>query len=114
VTQDELNRLTVGRVIRHVGSGTLRVVRDVARTERNKRKLKAGDVFAISCVIKHCSWTRRPLTTLDRYTLRSQYELTNVRVRLDTELDAKLALEAQFRVDGRDPAITCCTVEGLP
>ncbi len=113
MTQEELNRVQVGSVLRNIRTGTLRVVRDVSRVRDSKfkRTLKQGDVFCITFAIKNCSWTKRPYTVYNRYDIKRQFELTNVRVKLNSEIDALLAQE----MDNSDkPFLTCCAVRGLP
>ncbi len=69
------------------------------------------DMGWVDFVIRRCSWTKRPLTTMSFNDLRTLgYEPIGVRVALHRRLDKKIARCAQ---DPYDRSLTCCDVEGV-
>lgn len=114
MTQEEANRLQEGCVIREKRSGRLRVVRKVSKLESAnfKRTLKVGDTFAVQLVILRCSWTGRCLTTLGITDLKSRFDLTSYRVKLNSDIDAIIKYETK-RTPGQPQKLSCCSVRGL-
>jgi hypothetical protein len=94
--------LRVGDVLRSP-SGALRVVRLVSRRE--------GRLTAVCFAIRRCSWTRRPLTVYNRYDLKRGWSHVGARVRLDSELDRKIA--RSHTLIPPEYEIRCCDVVGL-
>lgn len=84
--------------------GTFRVVRGVTR-------FSDGDLRCVDFAIRHCSWTGRPVTVVNFTDLRSNgYYPAGIRVRLESELDKKLAEEV--KCIGL-PQLSCCRVKGI-
>lgn len=49
-------------------NGTLRTILEVFKRERTKR------IVSVTCAILHCSWTKRPHTHVDRWTMRTSWK----------------------------------------
>jgi hypothetical protein len=97
------DHLRPGDVLRSRG-GTLRVVRTVSRKED-------GKLWGVSFVIRHCSWTKRPYTVLTFNDLKTfRYTYVGARVRLDRELDRRIADAIRHK---EDRTLTCCAVRGI-
>lgn len=85
-------------------AGTLRVIRSI-----NPRR-SAGSA-TVTFVIRHCSWTHRPITIYCVRELEQMgYIKAGVRVHLDRELDKRIA--AEVRNSGK-PELHCCDVRGI-
>lgn len=98
-----MTHVKVGDVLRSC-TGTLRVVREVSR-------YKNGDLSAVTFAIRHCSWTRRPYTTMNYTDLRMQgFTRVGANYSLKTELDARLARDI---ADHHRRDVTCCEVRGI-
>lgn len=102
MTDAEISSLVVGALIESPGR-TVRVVRAV-------HHYAGGRAFAF-CAIRHCSWTRRCYTLLDRPILREYRLLSNKPRALRGALDRRIGAAIHSRDRG---AMTCCDVEGVP
>lgn len=106
--RDWRDRLQVGDVIANAdGHGAPRIVR---RAHYHKN----GLLYAVTLVIRHCSWTGRCYTLLTRSDLRTfGYKRTRPRVVLKvTGIDARIA--HAIAEPAWEKSLTCCDVEGLP
>lgn len=83
-----------------------------ARVVRSVQRYKNGDLSSVTLAIRRCSWTNRPLTTLNYTDLIFRgYERAPLRVKLDRAIDRDL----EHHVDVRNAVtITCCDVKGVP
>src|SRR5258708_25936939 len=85
-------------------AGTLRVVRRVS--------LSRGRIF-VYFTIRHCSWTHRCYTLLERNDLiQCGYTRVNARVSLRKRIDR--AIEKEFDVrEPKEIVLDCCKVKGI-
>lgn len=101
MSDDWIRRIQVGDVLRT--DKVFRVVRSVTHHPCGRT--------SVCFSIRHCSWTRRPITVLCSSDLKSRgYRPAGVRVKLNTELDAALAEECKMQ---DKPKIKCCDVRGI-
>lgn len=103
--KDWRDKLKVGDVIMS-RAGTKRIIRKVTLK-------KNGFIWGVTMVIRHCSWTTRPVTAYCRSDLASAgFRPTGQRKRLKKSgLDALIEREAECH---DYPTITCCDVSGVP
>lgn len=93
----------VGDVLRSA-SGTLRVVRSVAR-------FKDGDLRSLGFAIRRGSWTQRPYTIMNFTDLRQQgFTRIGANYSMRTELDRRLARCIE---DHRHRDVTVAEVRGI-
>jgi len=100
-----LDSIRPGDVLRF-RTGTLRTVLDVSHRPN-------GTVHSVMFAIRHCSWTNRGYTIIDRAGLLDRVDgPTNARINLARQPIAQRLLE-----DARHPVphtgITCCEVIGV-
>lgn len=97
----------VGDVMR-APSGLLRIVRAVSISGITPGLRKVHIYF----VIKHCSWTKRPVTCYSYGELLcAGYRLTRGHVDLKLPSDELIAEEC--KMDRDKPLLSCCDVEGI-
>ena len=96
--------LRVGDVLRAPG-GSYRVVRRVGRD-------CCGRLTSVTFTIQRCSWTKRPTTVYIRQDLKRGWHYVGVRVKLDREIDRKIAQDVNA-LYSRDCAVSCCAVLGI-
>lgn len=98
--------LKVGDVITN-DKGPYRVIRRVGTKDD-------GSFGGVMLSIRHCSWTRRPYTCLNRTDLKyAGYRLVRgAHWSTKSEIDQKLLYEME-RTSNKSE-LTCCAVAGLP
>lgn len=100
MTDAEIDKLERGMIVLYHGSAGLRprIVRQVTRDR--------DDRVRFVCFVKlRCSQYATAITTIDRSTLRREFEWTGVRAKLDKPLDQALIDEASRC--NRPKIITC-------
>lgn len=97
MTNQQLDSLVVGSIVRrpHKAKGRgcpYRVVRSVSHLKRDKIKLRAGQLFAVSFTMQGHSWTRRSYVVYLRSDLRTWgYVGTGARMSMRSKIDRRLA-----------------------
>ncbi len=110
LTEADLDKLQPGHLI-FSRAGTVRVVRKVTRWEARSGPFRGRVVtYYADCTIRHCSWTHRCYTCLHRSELKRNYELVDVIVPLDSELDRRI--DEEIRNHG-PRTMSCCDVKGI-
>ena len=108
MNEKEIDGLEVGDVFLYGKRKTPRVVRRVVNRSA-KARLPKNSVSSVVVAIKKCSWTQRCETYIDRWFLKTQCELTPMKIKLDSPED--LAFDAEWdRLKNGEfiPEFDCC------
>jgi len=108
MTREEMAGIVVGTVLREGSNGPLRVVRAV-------KHLPGGRTW-VTLVIRRCSWTRRPTTTLNATDLRTRkFRVVPVRpVTLKGEWNARFNAAMDYSGPSHLAPMRCCEAVGVP
>lgn len=106
MTEDEIDSLSPGSVIRYGERGTLRVIRHIY----HKNHDPDSKVIHVQCIKQKCSQYCSPFTEIDRHFLRHHCETTGARLRLDSNLDK--AIMGEVGKTGSEHDIDQCEVVG--
>lgn len=109
MTDEEIDALSVGSVIRYGKRGTLRIVRAV-----NMSHTTPGKVATIECAKRRCSSYPSPFAYVDRHFLKHHCAVTGARLRLDSAADRALAREVDHKGPGYEHKLQQCEAVEFP
>lgn len=107
MTEEEIDALQVGSVIRYGRNRVFRIVRTVYRRFDNRCR-RPGAVVHVGCAKKKCNFYPRTLAAIDRHFLRRHCEVTGARHRLDHATDKALARDSL--IYGYGNRELCCEI----
>lgn len=104
-----MRKVVEGSVLKNRNGTDYRIVRGVSRYSN-------GDLRSISLVIRRCSWTTRPQTTLNYHDIlyRGLTLVEGVRVKLDKIWDENIRRSIQLNVPVNELPLRCWMVRGIP